>query len=47
MKKYTINIDLEWDWNYIAILPTLALNLHMRSLDIEWFWLGIYITIKK
>ena len=36
-----------WDWRFFAILPALNINIHSRSLEFEWLWLGVYLNHVK
>jgi hypothetical protein len=38
-----LNINLDWDWKFFAILPALNINIHSKSLEFEWLFLGVYI----
>ena len=40
-----IEIEVLWDWKFFAIIPAVNINLHSNSLEFEWLFLGIYISI--
>ena len=38
-------ISIEWDWEFVAILPAVNLNFHNGfTFEFEWYCLGIYIN---
>jgi hypothetical protein len=38
-----INIDFDTDFKFFAIIPAININLHSKSLEIEWLFWGLYI----
>ena len=40
-------IRFEYDWKFFAILPSLNVNLHSKSLELELFFFGLYVDKYK
>jgi len=43
IKRASFHIDTEYDKKFWNLLPTIALNLHSKSLEISWLCFSIYI----
>ena len=37
-------IEFEIDFKFWALIPSVNLNLHTSQLEIEWLFVGVYIT---
>ena len=44
---FIIEVDIDLDLNFIALLPAININLYSRSLEFEWLMLGVYISFSK
>jgi hypothetical protein len=44
-KTYQIKISFELDKGFIAIWPSISINLHIKSIEINWLIFGIYIDL--
>lgn len=42
-----IRIDSSWDWQFIALLPALNINLHCEQIEFEWLCFAVYIYWEK
>jgi len=42
MKQFNINICIEINVEFWAIIPALNINLHSKELEFEWLCLGVY-----
>lgn len=43
-KRYKLQIDIDVDFLFWAILPALNINLHSRNLEFEWLCIGLYCS---
>ena len=44
-KSYQIKISFELDKKFITIWPAISINLHSKTIEINWIVFGIYIDI--
>ena len=40
-------LEILWDWKFFAILPALNINIHSKSFEFEWLFLGVYLNFWK
>ena len=38
-------IRIEWDWQFVALVPAFNLNFHSDTLEFEWLCLGVYCDL--
>ncbi len=42
MKRYTFKLDVDIDFKFWHLVPSININLHTHELEFEWLCLGIY-----
>lgn len=43
-KRISFKTDIDLDFGLWAILPSININRHIKSLEFEWLCLGIYVS---
>jgi hypothetical protein len=46
MKRISFIIDVDFNPYFWAFIPAINANFHSKSLEIEWLFVGIYISKK-
>jgi hypothetical protein len=46
-RRVRLQVDVDIDINFWAILPALNFNLHSNNLEFEWLCFGIYIGSRE
>lgn len=46
-KRYKINTEFEFDILFWTIIPSVNLNFHSKTFEIEWLCFGFYLNFIK
>ena len=46
-KYYTFKIDVQLDFQFWHLMPSVNINLHSKEIEFEWLCLGVYASKMK
>ena len=44
-KRLTITTNVDIDFKFWSLIPSININMHYRMLEFEWLCIGIYTSI--
>lgn len=45
VSTFTLRFNFEFDTHFFAIMPSININRHSKSLEFEWLFFGLYIDL--